>query len=297
MALRSSKSLAAVLGTIGNTVVGVLALAAAVTHPIATPPDDPDGPIATAPAELTATPPPATTSPESTTPAPDATVAQTPTNAGDEQTLAAAVKPSVKPAEVTWAANDDRTLTTWAQPKLKGFVAFAGQYEPRFDLHLASSVGGGDQTQLEFSLGRDHDRDRDSPKQQQLSRIGFTAPGQATPAVRKKGHWFVFAAGGSNAVGLNILRDPSGELRRAGWSSEHVAAVGSGQVGIGWRRGGLQASFGAVERELSAYGRSVNERFLAFTLSFSPGAMPSRGPSGQVRAWMERDDRYDARRR
>ena len=105
------------------------------------------------------------------------------------------------------------------------------------------SKGDTDQAQLEVSLER-----KAQPNEPMTTRLGFAS--QTPLKTRQKGHWFIFAAGGSNAVGLNLLNDPQGQLRRAGWSSEHVAAVGQGQLGIGWRKGSLQASFGAVQREL-----------------------------------------------
>ena len=42
------------------------------------------------------------------------------------------------------------------------------------------------------------------------------------------------------------------------------------QAGIGWRRGSFQASLAFVDREISIYGKSRNEQFLAFTISIRP---------------------------
>jgi hypothetical protein len=206
--------------------------------------------------------------------------------AEDAASLQSAVHP--KPTPIQWAEGASSDTAAWAQPRLNGVAALAGKYEPRFDMHMVRK-GDVEQAQLEVSLER-----KAAPREPIISRLGFVAA--TSPKVRQKGHWFLFAAGGSNAVGINLLNDPQGQLRRAGWSSEHVAAVGSGQLGIGWRRGPLQASFGAVQRELSAYGRTVNEKFLAFTLSFTPGAGGGTRPANS-RAWMERDDTFAARRR
>ena len=209
--------------------------------------------------------------------------------AEDQATLASAVHP--KPTPIQWAEGASADTATWAQPKLAGVAALAGRYEPRFDLHMVSK-GDTDTRGIEVSLAR-----REEAPQAMTTRLGLTAA-QTPRKVREKGHWFAFAAGGSNAVGINWLNDPQGQLRRAGWSSEHVAAVGSGQLGVGWRKGSMQASFGAVERELSAYGHSVNEKFLAFTLSFSPGAGGGNNKHpADSRAWMERDDTFFARHR
>jgi hypothetical protein len=205
----------------------------------------------------------------------------------DESTLASAVHP--KPTPIQWAEGASSETAAWAQPRLKGVTAFAGKYEPRFDLHMVRK-GDTDEARLEVSLER-----KAAAPEPIVTRLGLIS--SPTPRkVRDKGHWFAFAAGGSNAVGVNWLNDPQGQLRRAGWSAEHVAAVGQGQLGIGWRRGSLQASFGAVQRELSAYGHSVNERFLAFTLSFSPGSGGGTRPTS-TRSWMQRDDTFMQRRR
>jgi hypothetical protein len=208
--------------------------------------------------------------------------------AADAIALSEAARTRAK-SSIKWAEDGADAAAGWAQPRAQNAYRFAGRYEPRFEFRTVRKADG-DETQIQLSLGRDSVKDGVPI---QVGRLGFS---QTPRRLRDKGHWFLFAAGGTNAVGLNILNSPSGELRRAGWSTEHVAAVGSGQAGVGWRRGALQLSFGAVERELSSYGRSINQKFLAFTLSWGPGAGgSSRGPSGG-KAWMERDDMYNLRR-
>ncbi len=273
--MRSSKSIATVLGALGAAGIGATALIYAVTGAFADASGaDPDQAIVTNRLEL-AMPP-------------QTRMEAVERKAEDEASLASAVHP--KPTPIQWAEGASGQTAAWAQPRLNGVADFAGKYEPRFDLHLVRK-GDTDQAQLEVSFAR-----KAVAPTPIVTRLGLAAA--APPRVRDKGHWFVFAAGGSNAVGLNLLNDPQGQLRRAGWSSEHVAAVGSGQLGIGWRKGPLQASFGAVERELSAYGRTVNEKFLAFTLSFTPGAGGGNGKHPtDSRSWMERDDSYFARKR
>jgi hypothetical protein len=274
--VRSSKSIASVLGLLGVAGIGAAALVYAVAGASADVSGaDPDQAIITNRLEL-AMPP-------------QTRMEALERKVEDEQSLASAIHP--KPTPIQWAAAGSSQTATWAQPRLNGVASFAGKYEPRFDLHMVRK-GDTDQAQLEVSL----ERKAAAASIPIATRLGLVST--TPPRVREKGHWFAFAAGGSNAVGINWLNDPQGQLRRAGWSSEHVAAVGSGQLGIGWRKGPLQASFGAVERELSAYGQSVNQKFLAFTLSFSPGAGGGSGKHpADSREWMQRDDTYFARPR
>ena len=66
-----------------------------------------------------------------------------------------------------------------------------------------------------------------------------------------QGRWYLFAAVSGKAVGLNVTRGDDGDWRRAGWSADPSSAlVGDGQLGIGWRKGGMQAAFGYVHREI-----------------------------------------------
>jgi hypothetical protein len=282
--LRSSRSIAAILG-VGGAAAIVLAAAGAyaLMDPVAPDPaSSSDEIIRTAPAELT-DPAPAG---GPIVVADAAVVAASPT---DASALSAAVRGPTPPPlpPVQWADDGGAAAPNWAQPRMSDARSFVGRYQPRFDMALVRK-GAGDEAQLQLALGGG---DRPQAQAAQVTRLGFTA---APRALQQKGHWFLFAAGGGNAVGLNLLRDPSGEIRRAGWSAEHIAAVGSGQVGIGWRKGPVQASFGFVQRELSAYGTSVNERFVAFTISISPQGV-SVGRSG--RAWVERGGDYPSYRR
>lgn len=61
----------------------------------------------------------------------------------------------------------------------------------------------------------------------------------------REGRWYLFAAVRGQAVGFNV-QDYG---RRTGWSTDPSSAlVGDGQVGVGWRQGGIEASFGYVHR-------------------------------------------------
>jgi hypothetical protein len=63
-----------------------------------------------------------------------------------------------------------------------------------------------------------------------------------------QGRFYLFAAVHGQAVGLN-LQTQGGGLHRTGWSTDQTSAlVGDGQVGVGWRKGGMEAAIGYVHR-------------------------------------------------
>ena len=206
--VRSSTSIATVLGLTAVAGIGATALIYAVTNAAADASgSDPDQAIATNRLEMAM--PPLTK------------MEAVERKAEDAQVLQSALHP--KPTPIQWAEGASSETAAWAQPRLNGIASFAGKYEPRFDLHRVSK-GDTDQSQIEVSLQR-----KAAPNQPMTTRLGFAS--QTSPKVRQKGHWFVFAAGGSNAVGLNLLNDPQGQLRRAGWSSGTRRRGGSGSIG------------------------------------------------------------------
>jgi hypothetical protein len=130
------------------------------------------------------------------------------------------------------------------------------------------------------------------------SRLGAQAEGGATLTVSKsrtdqamerlrdmgvkdgagfgdKGRWYLFAAASGRAVGLNVLRGEHG-WDRAGWTTDTTGAlVGDAQVGVGWRKGDVQSSFGVIHREVKGkyrvFGQETrDDTVAAFTFSFRP---------------------------
>ena len=64
----------------------------------------------------------------------------------------------------------------------------------------------------------------------------------------REGRFYLFAAVHGQAVALNLQQE-GGALRRTGWSTDQTSAlVGDGQVGVGWRKGGMEAALGYVHR-------------------------------------------------
>lgn len=90
-----------------------------------------------------------------------------------------------------------------------------------------------------------------------------------------KGRWYLFAAASGRAVGLNVMRDEGG-WNREGWSTDPTAAlIGDAHVGVGWRKGDLQSSFGVIHREIKGEHRAFavgtrEDTVAAFTFSIRP---------------------------
>jgi len=94
--------------------------------------------------------------------------------------------------------------------------------------------------------------------------------------LKDQGRWYLFAAASGRAVGLNVLRD-GGQWDRAGWTTDATGAlVGDAQIGLGWRRGDLQSSFGVIHREVRGqhmvFGQKTEaDTLAAFSFSIRPG--------------------------
>ncbi len=87
----------------------------------------------------------------------------------------------------------------------------------------------------------------DSAIAERLSAMGV----KSGAALDQSGRWFLFAAVNGRAVGFNMLQNSSGGLQRGGWTTDQSSAlVGDGQVGVGWRKGAVEASVGYVHREV-----------------------------------------------
>jgi hypothetical protein len=90
------------------------------------------------------------------------------------------------------------------------------------------------------------------------------------------GRWYLFAAADGRAVGLNMLHGDNG-WDRAGWTTDSTGAlVGDAQVGVGWRRGDMQSSFGVIHREIRGqhmiFGQGTRQDTVAaFSFSIRPG--------------------------
>jgi hypothetical protein len=90
-----------------------------------------------------------------------------------------------------------------------------------------------------------------------------------------RGRWYLYAAASGKAVGLNVLKDDTG-WNRAGWTMDASSAlISDAQLGVGWRRGAVQTSFGYVHREVKGrymlMGQEAkDDSLVAFSLSIKP---------------------------
>lgn len=93
-----------------------------------------------------------------------------------------------------------------------------------------------------------------------------------------RARWYVYAAGSGRAVGYNFARTRDGDYARSGYSHDSGAFLGDASLGVAYRRGDLQGSFGLVYREIEAEGlrsgrgldNDVTEGLVAFQLSIKP---------------------------
>ena len=91
-----------------------------------------------------------------------------------------------------------------------------------------------------------------------------------------QGRWYLFAAGSGTAVGMNWIRGADGWGRQM--THDSGSFIGDAQVGVAWRQGDTQASFGYVHREYTAEGvqggsgidRDATQGFVAFQFSIRP---------------------------
>lgn len=90
-----------------------------------------------------------------------------------------------------------------------------------------------------------------------------------------KGRWYLFAAASGRAVGLNVLRSDNG-WNRDGWSTDASSAlIGDAHVGVAYRKGAMQTSFGYIHREVKGEHMVFNQEtkddsVIAFTFSIKP---------------------------
>lgn len=89
------------------------------------------------------------------------------------------------------------------------------------------------------------------------------------------GRWYLYAAASGRAVGLNMLHGDGG-WDRAGWTTDPTSTlISDAQLGVGWRKGIMQTSFGYLHREVKGqhmiFGQQTrDDSLVAFTLSIKP---------------------------
>ncbi|MDO9335195.1 MAG: hypothetical protein Q7T61_02225 [Caulobacter sp.] len=106
-----------------------------------------------------------------------------------------------------------------------------------------------------------------------------------TPSRNKKGRWFAFAATSGDAFGFNF--GEKGRKASQRWSVEKLAEYGKVQVGLGWRKGPMQISAAATQREIGAYGYSRDDTVFGLSFTVSGG---KRLPAPKARRGIPRGD-------
>lgn len=147
----------------------------------------------------------------------------------------------------------------------------AGKYGLALTPHAGvgvSNIGGQAEAGATLTLGQRTSKALEA----RLKSMGL----QDGAAFGDTGRWYLFAAASGRAVGLNVLRS-DGDWNRAGWSTDPTSKlVGDAQVGVAWRKGALQSSFGYIHREVKGehmlFGQQTREdSMVAFSLSIKPG--------------------------
>ena len=93
-----------------------------------------------------------------------------------------------------------------------------------------------------------------------------------------RARWYLYAAGSKRAVGYNFARTRDGDFARSGMSHDSGTYLGDASIGVAYRRGAVQSSFGVVYREIEANGikaygginTDVSEGLVAFQLTIRP---------------------------
>ena len=112
---------------------------------------------------------------------------------------------------------------------------------------------------------------RDAAAAERLKAMGVQDGG----SFGARGRWYLFAAASGRAVGMNMLHGDQG-WNRAGWSTDTTSTLtGDAQVGVGWRKGDMQTSFGYIHREVKGQNMLFGvdpkaDSVVAFSLSIRP---------------------------
>ncbi|MCR5877746.1 lipid A deacylase LpxR family protein [Phenylobacterium sp. J367] len=164
---------------------------------------------------------------------------------------------------------DVSLIRTW--PNAVSFEA--GKFDVDLSPHAGLGMGnrgGSAEAGAELRLSAPKTREERAVEQLKDMGVGDGA------AFGDRGRWYLFAAASGRAVGMNMLRN-EGDWDRAGWTTDATSQlVGDAQVGVGWRKGSVQTSFGVVHREVRGenmiFGqKTTDDTVAAFTFAIRPG--------------------------
>lgn len=186
------------------------------------------------------------------------------------QAEVAALRADTPPEPIEYAQLTAGAVERVTAPAFRQAEGVIRDYEPRIKFDGRESATGSRYSEVSFGLNRpDRTRTR-APAASSNSLASLAQRFQPSREVERQGRWVLFASDDQQAVGINLLRGRSGEMARVSLTTDKVATVGDMQAGVGWRRGSFQASLAFVDREISIYGKSRSEQFLAFTVSIRP---------------------------
>jgi hypothetical protein len=144
----------------------------------------------------------------------------------------------------------------------------------RYDLDLTphaglgmTSLGGSAEAGATLTLGQ---KSREESLKAQLGQMGV----QDGASLGDAGRWYIYAAASGRAVGLSMLREQGGWDRA--WAQDSASTlISDAQLGVGWRKGAMQTSFGymhrAVKGEHMLMGQEAkDDSVVAFSLSIKP---------------------------
>lgn len=144
----------------------------------------------------------------------------------------------------------------------------------RYDLDLTphaglgvTSQGGSAEAGATLILGQ---KSREESLKAQLGQMGV----QDGASLGDAGRWYIYAAASGRAVGLSMLREQGGWDRA--WAQDSASTlISDAQLGVGWRKGAMQTSFGymhrAVKGEHMLMGQEAkDDSVVAFSLSIKP---------------------------
>jgi hypothetical protein len=205
------------------------------------------------------------------------------------QAEVAAIRAPGPPAVVEYAQVSAAAVNRLSAPAFRQAETAIREYEPR--LQFSSEWPERDRVRSEVSLDLGGRADRRAAGG--LNALeGLRGRLKPSREMERHGRWILFASDDNQAVGINLIRSRNGEMRRMSWTADRVSAVGDMQAGVGWRKGAFQASIALVDREISIYGKSRDERFMAFTISIKPRGSVShrRRDRMQPAAWAPRSN-------
>jgi hypothetical protein len=186
-------------------------------------------------------------------------------------TIRSSPAPGIVPLNLNHDALDTRVYDVSVNRAWPGAVSFdTGKLGIEVTPHAGvgmGTAGGSAEAGATLTVGQKLDND----VQSRLKSMGV----QDGAIFGNEGRWYLFAAASGRAVGLNIRHGEDG-WDRAGWSTDPSSAlIGDAQVGVGWRRGVMQTSFGYIHREVKSQHMLMGQEtradsVVAFSLSIKP---------------------------